>query len=184
LSHLKNDILIEKEGDNKEIIVIIATERKEAILKKMLPPNNKGIPELSKEEGIPVSTLYTWRLKARNQGRLLPNGNGNTSGWSSSDKLSAVIETAPLNESELGKYCRQRGLYPEQIKKWKQACEQANDWDHEENRRLKSEVNLDRKRIKELEHELRRKEKALAETAALLVLKKKAPMIWGEFEGE
>lgn len=164
--------------------MIFSSERKEAILKKMLPPNNKGIPELSKEEGIPVSTLYTWRTKARNHGCLLPNGNGNTSGWSSADKFLAVIETASLNELELGKYCRQRGLYPEQIKKWRQACEQANDWDHEENRRLKSEVNLDRKRIKELEHELRHKEKALAETAALLVLKKKAPIAWGELEAE
>ena len=164
--------------------MIIAAERKESILKKMLPPNNKGIPELSKEEGIPLSTLYTWRTKARNHGRLLPNGNGNTSGWSSSDKLLAVIETAPLNESELGKYCRQRGLYPEQIKKWRQACEQANDCDHEQNRRLKSEADLDKKRIKELEHELRRKEKALAEAAALLVLKKKASKIWGELEDE
>ena len=36
------------------------------------------------------------------------------------------------------------------------------------------------KRIRELERELYRKEKALAETAALLVLKKKAQAIWGD----
>ena len=40
------------------------------------------------------------------------------------------------------------------------------------------------KRIKELERELRRKDKALAETAALLVLKKKAQAIWGDREDE
>lgn len=159
-------------------------ERKEAILKKMLPPNNKTIKELAEEEGISEATLYNWRKAARAEGRLLPNGDSTPSGWSAADKFAAVVETAALNEAELSIYCRERGLYPEQIQQWREACEQANDWDRTQNRRLKESRKADQKRLKELERDLRRKEKALAETAALLVLRKKAEAIWGEEEDE
>ena len=87
------------------------------------------------------------------------------------------METAALSEAELGEYCRRRGLYPEQIRAWRAACEQANGWDREQQRRFKEAQRTDQKRRRELERELRRKEKALAEAAALLVLRKKAEAI-------
>ena len=62
----------------------------------------------------------------------------------------------------------------------RQACEQANDWRQSEKQRLQETQRADRKRLRELEKELERKDKALAETAALLVLRKKAQAIWGE----
>ncbi|MCU7879763.1 MAG: IS3 family transposase, partial [Candidatus Thiodiazotropha sp. (ex Lucinoma aequizonata)] len=80
-------------------------------------------------------------------------------------------------------YCRERGLYAEQIVEWREACEQANDWDRNQNKRLKDIRKVDEKRIKELERELNRKEKALAESTALLVLRKKAQAIWGGHRG-
>jgi len=159
-------------------------ERKESVLKKMLPPSNKTIKELAREEGISEGTLHNWRKAARAEGRLLPNGDSTPQGWLSVDKFSAVIETAAMNDAELSIYCRERGLYPEQIRTWREACEQANDWDQAQNKRLKESRKTDCKRIKELESDLRRKNKALAETAALLVLRKKAQAIWGEAEDE
>lgn len=156
------------------------TERKEAVLKKMLPPHNKNIPEIAKEEGISEGTLYNWRKAARAEGRLMPDGDSTPADWSAGDKFAAVIETASMNEAELSAYCRQKGLYPEQISAWREACEQANDWDRSQNQKLKVSRQTDAKRIRELERELVRKEKALAETAALLVLRKKAQAIWGE----
>jgi transposase-like protein len=95
-----------------------------------------------------------------------------------------VVETASLSEAELGEYCRGRGLYPEQIRAWRLACEQANDGDREQQRRLRGSQQTDQKRLRELERELQRKEKALAETAALLVLRKKAEAIWGDREDD
>ena len=157
-------------------------ERKEAILKKMLPPNNKTIREVAEEEGISEATLYNWRKAARAEGRLLPDGDTTPAGWSAADKFAAVVETAALNEAELSAYCRERGLYPEQMRQWRAACEQANDWDRAQSQRLKETRRADQERIKELERELRHKERALAETAALLVLRKKAQAIWGEGE--
>ena len=81
-------------------------ERKEAILKKMLPPNNRTIKELSKAEGISEATLYNWRKAARAEGRLMPEGDSTPNGWNAADKFAAVIESAALNEAELSAWCR------------------------------------------------------------------------------
>ena len=159
-------------------------ERKSAALKRMLPPNNMAIRQLSREEGIGESTLHKWRSEARENGQLLPNADAGPEGWSSRDKFAAVLETAALNEVDLGEYCRQRGLYPEQISTWKTACEQANDWDRSSAARVSKASKQEQKRIKSLERDLARKDRALAETAALLVLRKKAAAIWGPEEGE
>lgn len=159
-------------------------ERKEAILKKMMPPHNRSVIDLAREEGISEATLYNWRREARDRGLLLPDGDSSPEGWSARDKFNAVLESAGLNEAELSEYCRHKGLYPEQLAQWRRACETANDWDRQANRHLKSEQKADRKHIRQLERELHRKEKALAEAAALMVLRKKADAIWGEPEGE
>ena len=91
-----------------------------------------------------------------------------------------MIETASLNEVELSEYCRRKGLYPAQISAWTNACTQANasQTPKLDRTQLKAQV----KHIKQLEAELRRKDKALAEAAALLVLQKKVRALWGEPE--
>jgi len=145
----------------------------------MLPPNNASLSRLSKEEGISVGTLGKWRAEARAQGQFLPDAQAGPDGWTSEDKLSAVIETAALNEADLSAYCRQRGLYSEQIEVWRQACGRANDWERAASRQIARETREANKRVQQLERELARKEKALAEAAALMILRKKAEAIWG-----
>jgi hypothetical protein len=162
-----------------------STQRRESVLKKMLPPNNRSTHELSLEEGMLEATLYLWRQKACEQGRLLPDAaHGHSDKWSSSDKFAAVLESAALNETRLAEYCRKRGVYPQQIKAWREACEQANNWQRDKAREVHTTLKGERERSRQLERELRRKGKALAETAALLVLEKKAQAIWGEAEDE
>ena len=97
-----------------EVPMKYSDERREAILKKLLPPHNRTVAEVAQEEGISAATLYNWRKKARQAGRLLPDQSGDPEGWSSQDKFHAVLETAALSEAERAEYCRQRGLYPEQ----------------------------------------------------------------------
>jgi hypothetical protein len=104
-------------------------ERKAAVLRRMLPPNNTAIRHLSQEEGISEAALHKWRADARGKGQLLPDAAGGPEGGSSRDKFAAVLETAALNEADLAEYCRKRGLYSGQIAAWRSACEQANDWD-------------------------------------------------------
>jgi transposase-like protein len=159
-------------------------ERKEAVLKKMMPPHNRSISQLANEEGISEATLYNWRNEARTRGILLPDGATGPDGWTARDKFAAVLESASLNEEETAEYCRRKGIYPDQLKAWRHACEAANDWDKQASIKLKSEQKTNRKRIKDLEKDLQRKEKALAEAAALLVLQKKVQAIWADPEDE
>ena len=155
-------------------------EFKTNIIAKMLPPNNVGVPELARETGIPKDTLYTWRIKHLKSNADATAKQVPTGGLSSEEKFAVVMETASLNELELSEYGRRKGLYPQQISTWREACLQAN---------VSAAVKVDRekrrqqgKQIKQLEAELRRKEKALAEAAALLMLQKKVQALWGEPE--
>jgi len=63
------------------------------VLQKMLPPNNRPIPVIAREEGISEATLYNWRKAARAEGRLLPDGDSTPAGWTSADKFAVVLET-------------------------------------------------------------------------------------------
>jgi len=159
-------------------------ERKEAVLRKMMPPHNRSITQLALEEGISEATLYNWRKQARSKGILMPDGDTGPEGWNARDKFAAVMESASLNEHEVAEYCRHKGIFPHQLEQWRKACEDANDWDKKANIKLKAEQKTNRNRIKKLENELHRKEKALAEAAVLLVLQKKVQAIWGDPEDE
>ena len=99
-------------------------------------------------------------------------------------KLSVVIETIAMNETELSQYCREQGFYPQEVKGWKQACLDAQRSKLKQEREESAQSKADKQRIRELERELNRKEKALAETAALLVLRKKLNDLWDDEGGE
>ena len=159
-------------------------ERREAVLSKMMSPYNMSIPALAEETGISQQTLYNWRQKARDKGFVVPGDKKNSEQWSSQDKFTVVLETASLNEAELNAYCRKKGLYPEQIDQWKEACQNANATQQQLTRKERELLKQEQKKTRKLEKELRRKDKALAEAAALLVLQKKAQALWGETEDE
>ncbi len=155
-------------------------EFKASIIAKMLPPNNVPVPQLVRETDIPKDTLYTWRSKHRKAlGRTAaqPSASGELG---SEEKFTVVIESASLNEVELSEYGRRKGLYPEQINAWTNACLQANTSQAQKIDRTKLKAQA--KHIKQLEAELRRKEKALAEAATLLVLQKKVQALWEDPE--
>jgi transposase len=157
-------------------------EFKESAIKKMMSPNPVSIPKLSSETGVSDVTLYKWRNLYRNKGVAVPGDNSKPDNWSAGDKVAVVIETASFNEAEVSEYYRSRGLYKEQITRWKIEALSG----YEKSSQVKKAQILNRRenkqKIKKLERELNRKEKALAETAALLVLSKKWEAIWGENE--
>ena len=159
-------------------------EIREPLLRRMLPPNNESITAISKEVGISEQTLRTWRDKARKEGYAAPGKDAVPDDWSTQDKFLVVVETASMSESELAEYARKKGLYVEQIKSWRDACVNANGGVAQEAARLTKELKTAEQANRKLQKELDRKEKALAEAAALLVLRKKADAIWGDPEGE
>jgi transposase len=155
---------------------------KNTVIQRMMEPNSESVASLSKETGIPEVTLYKW--KKQYKGKALPTLEPGTKSdrWSTQEKFQIVMETAMLTEIELAEYCRRNGLYVEQIQEWKEACMQANGGVAKQATHLQKELREKDKENKKLQKELKRKEAALAETAALLVLRKKANAIWGDEE--
>jgi transposase-like protein len=104
--------------------------------------------------------------------------------WPAEAKLAVVIETASQSEAERSQYCRAKGLYPEQVRAWRQACITGQQSATALKQTEREQARADKKRIRELERELNRKERALAEAAALLVLRKKLNALWGDDNGD
>lgn len=155
-------------------------EYKEQAVSKMMAPNAISVAQLSRDTGVSEGTLYNWRNAYCRQGVAVPADPSNPESWSGENKLAVVVETAALNETELAEYCRKKGLYPEQVEHWREAAILGNARQDQLDRAARKAIQQERKRIKCLEQELQRKNKALAETAALLVLRKKAEAIWGD----
>lgn len=146
-------------------------EKRDYALALMSPPNNMTVAQVSVRTGVTEPTLYAWRTQARDAGRAVPGDGGSPDGWRSEDKFAVVVETMGLAQAELAEYCRKKGLHVEQVTQWRATCMQANS--SAATQACASSLAQERKRSRELEKELRRKEKALAEAAALLVLSKK-----------
>lgn len=159
-------------------------EFKYSIIKRMMPPQNELVGKIAKETGLSEGTLHQWKKKAKANGIPVTSGQSESERWSTQDKFSIVVETAALSEIELAEYCRKKGLYVEQVQAWRDACMQANGGVARQASQLQKDLRQKDKELKKLNQELRRKEAALAETAALLVLRKKANAIWGDNEDE
>jgi transposase len=156
-------------------------ECKEKIIKSLQPPENRTVPQVAKEKNIPVNTIYTWVSKARKEGKMIPNSSpSNEIKWRKEDKFRILMETYTLNEEELSIYCREHGLYTTDVKRWRKILENSLETNNYSSPELKAE----KEKNKKLEKELKYKEKALAETAALLVLRKKTDAIWGDHAEE
>jgi len=152
---------------------------RQGIMKRVLPPASQSLREVSQEVGISEQTIRNWMEMAKN-GRLgATDGEIAPGDRQASEKLKLVIESKGIESERMGEWLRGQGLHSEHIALWEQELvtivTDKDDATKAENQRLK-------KKLKETERELARKEKALAELAALLALKKKAAAIWGDDE--
>lgn len=154
-------------------------EFKDKLIKLMLPPENKSIKELVDEYHVHEQTLYKWRKMAKAKGTVYQDHAGSKQKYSKEMQLQIIIETSPLNNHELSEYCRRKGIYAEEIESWKQAIITGET---DEESKVKKELKDSQAELKRTKKELERKEKALAEAAALLVLKKKMQAIWSSDE--
>ena len=155
-------------------------EIKKEILARVTGSEKENVLKVSKDININKGTIYKW-IKEAEKGVENSRLNGN---WTSEDKFHMVLETATLTEQELGEYCRKKGTYTVDIKAWKSQCMNANNSSMEDPKKLKADLKEEKDKNRRIENELRFKEKALAETAALLVLRKNVHAIWGDQEEE
>ncbi len=145
---------------------------------RLLPPESSAPDVVSREVGVGVQTLERWRAEALAAAAGGQPGAGNQR-WTAAARLEAVIATAAMDEMARSAWCREQGLHAADLEAWKR---DALGGLGEPRGASVADTRQDRRRIRELERELHRKDKALAETAALLVLAKKLPAIFHEGE--
>ena len=136
----------------------------------MLPPESASPEAVAREIGVGVDTLERWRSESLSKPIK-------ERAWTAAARFDAVLTTAAMDEATRSAWCRENGVYLQQLQQWRASATQALAMP-EEARASPSQTKEDRRRIKELEREVRRKDRALAETAALLVLSKKCEAIF------
>ena len=153
--------------------------KEQAVKKVLLRAKNVTAQAIANELGVSCSTLYKWVSKMdRNGGGTQMTKEKKPSDWNLEERLDMIISCATLTDEDLNPLCRQNGIFPHHIKQWKQDFLVSRE-----------PVSISKDKVKDLtsenkslKKELRRKDKALAETAALLVLQKKVHEIWGTDE--
>jgi transposase-like protein len=147
---------------------------------------DETLAQIADQHDIGYSTLTRWMHQVK-QGTLtdqLPMTSAKEQrpqDWTVEQKLQAVIDTEGLNAQDKGRYCREHGVYQHQIDHWKhQLMSKTND--NKQAQQQKAQIKALKAQDKRLQQELARKEKALAEAAALIVLKKKAQALFGSGE--
>jgi transposase-like protein len=141
------------------------------MVKRMTGAKAVSATSLSEETGVSQQSLSRWLRQAHNLALVTerPTKGRKPKQWTVDEKLRVLTEASTLSDDELGEFLRREGLHESQLEQWRSALDDG---------RPRAAAN---KRMRELERELRRKEKALAEAAALLVLQKKARAL---LEGE
>jgi transposase-like protein len=149
-------------------------EFKRLAVAKYLSRGNRGVAEVLSDLGIASSMLYTWINRYCNEDLTMKPVTRSPSSLSPQEKLKLVLEFEVLDEGSRGEFLRSNGVTSEQITQWKQSMSEGLSDQEASDSELKTKV-------KRLEKELARKDKALSEAAALLLLQKK---IQGLFNSE
>jgi transposase-like protein len=151
---------------------------KSKMVQRLAGPGAASANQLAREVGVSQGTLSRWLKQSKgrmDRVKLGPPPDRNSrrpEDWSAEERLRVVMEAARLRDEELGAFLRREGIHEATLTEWKAAVLEALG--------PQKKVSADSKRVRELEKQLRRKDKALAETAALLVLQKKVQAIWGD----
>jgi transposase-like protein len=170
------------EREKKEVSQQRTEEFRRAAVEKFHSRGGRSVEEVARALGVSRWSLYQW---SKRYGRAaVMKHNRRPGDRSVGEKLKAVIEFEGLEGEKQGEYLRREGLQSEHIAGWKKSMEAGLEGGGGLTAANRSEWAADKKKIKELERDLARKDRALAETTALLVLKKKADLIWGSGENE
>ena len=155
----------------------------QAVEKALSRAEGISILEIAESLDVGYSTLQKWIVKSKNhelETTHLMRKEKRPQDWNKEERLNMIIECGSLGDEAISELCRAQGLFPHHIKQWKQDF--SNGIDVNTDTTKQAETKKLRNEIKELKKDLNRKNKALAETAALLVLQKKVNAIWGSNE--
>ena len=151
-------------------------EFKDRAVARLLPPESSPLKDVANEIGVGVGTLERWRSEALAQP-------AHERIWTAAARFDAVVTTTAMDEASKSAWCRANGVYPQELEQWRETAV-ASLSGAEVPRTNAQETKKHLRRIKELERDVSRKNNALAETAALLVLSKKVSAIFNREMGE
>lgn len=159
---------------------------KARLVQRLLGAERISATALSRDVGIAQPTLSRWVREARRLARMKPSNPPpptppkSPRQWTVDEKFQVVLEAATLTDEALGAFLRRRGLHEAQLTEWRARVTQGAKEALRGPQKKTAQHRAEAQRIQQLERELHRKEKALAEVAALLTLKKKVNEIWGD----
>lgn len=152
---------------------------KKSIVRRLLHPDSPGITKISEETGVSTGSLYNWLTKFKESVELA-DYRKTPEEWTLAEKHEALLESAALSPEEQGEWLRRKGLHSSHLTLWQKELKDALVGVSQPV--SKEEQKAARKKIQELEREIRRKDKALAEMSALIVLKKKLGHLFADEE--
>jgi len=148
---------------------------------KLTSPGSPGLNATAQELGIPAPTLFGWRKKYANS-YFMKNNKKKNNEWTPEYKLQVIAETLLLSKKGLGEYLRKNGIYSSDLEEWKNNF--YNSQKGAGRPRKDPKMQELEKREKELTKNISRKDKALAEMSARIVLLKKSHLLFGGTEDE
>jgi len=156
-----------------------STEFKQAAVQKYLRRGHRQVNDVLDEIGISSPTLYQWRDEFANVAGMKKSTKPQSR--PANEKLKLLMEYDSLPGEKRGEFLRKNGLHAENLEEWRRQIQEALTPSKKQQKKP-VELLAEQQKVKQLERELRRKDKALAEASALLILKKKADLIWGTRE--
>jgi len=151
--------------------------KEQALVKVYSRGNDQTIQSVAHELNINLTTLKTWMKQKEQDVKPAAQKSKRPEDWSPEERLGALQQSYGLLGEDLNTWCRERGVFSHQLEHWKtDFCSQGDSVDKREEARV---LRLLKEEIQSLERDLLRKDKALAEAAALLVLQKKFRALWG-----
>lgn len=159
------------------------------MIERLTGPSAASAITLSREVGVPQPTLSRWLRRARRLPSMTREQNESAKpthprspkSWSAQERYRVVVEAMSVADADLGEFLRKRGLHAAQLEEWRRlAVEGAQAALAPGKKRGREQPKIDPRRVRELERELLRKDRALAEMAALIALKKKVELLWGD----
>jgi transposase len=155
--------------------------KEQALVKVYNRGNDQSVQSVANELNIHLTTLKAWMKQKEQDVKLAPQKPKRPEDWSSEERFAALQKTYNLMGEDLNAWCRERGVFIHQLEQWKAGfCSQGDSVDKREEARVLRTL---KEENQSLERELLRKDKALAEAAALLVLQKKfRALLGGEVE--
>lgn len=151
------------------------------ILRKLLPPHSKSVGDLAAEFGVSTATIYYWKAKMNDGTLRVDDGAQAARGRQLTEKFSLLLESRGLADEEIGGWLRENGLHSEHLSVWEQEVREAMTKGEQQAR---EELREAKRQIKQQQRELDRKEKALAELAAIVTLRKKTELLFRDPQGD